>query len=128
MRLVFAGSCALLVAASGCALRPRYADFITAKTEGAERTFRVVDALSQAPVAGAKVELSEGKTRLSRTTEADGTFTLPVDKRYVSDNPVLVVTLPPGVSEYRVEAVAPAPPPPAPEPTPEPAAAPESNG
>lgn len=112
--------CCVVLAASGCALRPRYAEFITATTEGAERTFRLTDADTGAPLAKVKVELSENKTRLQRTTAADGTFTLPVDKKYVSENPVFVVALPPGVKGYVLAVVAP----PAPVPTPAPAPAP----
>jgi hypothetical protein len=123
MRLAFAVFSALLVSVSGCALRPRYTDFIAAKADGGEKQLRVVDATSGAPVAGAKVELGEGKLKLSRVTGTDGTFTLPIDKRYGADNPVLVVTLPAGVTTYRVEAVAPPPSAPAP-----PAEAAESNG
>lgn len=114
--------CLVVLAASGCALRPRYAEFITATTEGAERTFRLTDADTGAPLAKVKVELSENKTRLQRTTDADGTFTLPVDKKYVAENPVFVVALPAGVKGYVLSVVA--PPSPTPTPAPEPAPAP----
>lgn len=99
--------CCVVLAASGCALRPRYAEFITATTEGAERTFRLTDADTGAPLAGVKVELSENKTRLTRTTAKDGTFTLPVDKKYVSENPVFVVALPAGVKGYGLTVMTP---------------------
>ncbi len=121
MRLVLL--CCVVLVAAGCALRPRYAEFITATTEGAERTFRLTATDSGAPLAGVKVELSENKTRLTRTTAADGTFSLPVDKKYVSENPVFVVTLPPGVAEYALAIVTPTPTPtptPVPTPVPEP--------
>jgi hypothetical protein len=114
--------CLVVLAASGCALRPRYAEFITATTEGAERTFRLTDADTGAPLAQVKVELSENKTRLTRTSAADGTFTLPVDKKYVAENPVFVVALPAGVKGYVLSVVAPPAPTPAPAPAPAPTA------
>jgi nucleoid-associated protein YgaU len=117
---------AILFAAllGGCALRPRYADFITAKTEGKEVTFQLLDADTKKAVPGAKIEVSELRSRINVTTAADGTFTLPVDKKLVSDNPVFVVSLPAGVLRSEVR-LAPAPAPVAPvEAPPAPAAAP----
>ncbi|MFZ5442639.1 MAG: hypothetical protein ACOZQL_21700 [Myxococcota bacterium] len=114
MRLVFAAA-TLALALAGCALRPRYADFVTPKTEGKELTFVLLDPAANQPIANAKIEVSELKNRIIVTTAADGTFKLPVEKRYLDENPVLVVTLPKGVSEYRV-AIAPPPAPPAPAP------------
>ena len=93
---------------SGCALRPRYADFVTAKTAGKEVTFVVTDAATHKPVPNARVEVSELKNRLQVTTAADGTFKLPVEKKYLEENPVFVVTLPRGFETYRV-ALAPPP-------------------
>ena len=104
------------IAASGCALRPRYADFVNAKTEGKEVTFVVLDAETGRPVPGAKVEVSELKNRIQTTTTANGTFKLPVEKKYVDENPVFVVTLPKEVVRYRVELFTPAPLPPPPTP------------
>lgn len=119
MRLVlFAAAVALLV--SGCALRPRYADFVSAKTEGKEVTFVVTDTATGKPVPGAKIEVSELKNRVIVTSGADGTFRLPVEKKYVDENPVFVVTLPKGVEQYEVK---PSPPPPPPAPVEVPAAA-----
>lgn len=92
---------ALLLA--GCALRPRYNDFVTAKTEGKELTFVVVNTANNQPVPGAKVEVSELKNRIITTTGADGTFKLPVEKKYADENPIFVVTLPKDVVQYRVE-------------------------
>jgi hypothetical protein len=105
---------AILFAAllGGCALRPRYADFITAKTEGKEVTFQLLDADTKKPVPGAKIEVSELRSRINVTTAADGTFSLPVDKKLVSDNPVFVVSLPAGVLRSEVRLA----PPPAPAP------------
>jgi hypothetical protein len=117
MRLVlFSAVVALLV--SGCALRPRYADFVSAKTEGKEVTFVVTDTATGKPVPGAKIEVSELRNRVTVTSGADGTFRLPVDKRYVDENPVFVVTLPKGVEQYEVKLAPPPPPAPAPAPAP----------
>lgn len=113
------------LALGGCALRPRYADFVTPKTDGKEIAFVLTDPSTGQPIPNAKIELSELKNRLQLTTGADGTFKLPNEKKYLDENPVFVVTLPKGVAEYRV-ALAPPPPPPAPaapvEPAPAPAA------
>lgn len=106
--------CVVALLATGCALRPRYGDFVTAKTEGKELSLVVIDAETTRPVPGAKVEMSELKNRLNFTTGADGTFKVPVDKKYLSENSIFVVTLPPDVTRYRLElarAVPPAPPP-----------------
>lgn len=123
MRLVLvASSLALLL--SGCALRPRYADFVTAKTEGKEIAFVLQDADTGKPVPGAKVEVSELRNRLNVTTAADGTFKLPVEKKYLDENPVFVVTLPRGVEKYTVKLAPPPAPMPAPTPAPVPVEAP----
>lgn len=138
MRLIVFVSC-VAVLISGCALRPRYADFVTSKTTGKDITFVVTDAATGSPVPNAKIEVSELRNKLSVKTGADGTFKLPVDKKYVDENPVFVVTLPKGFEEYRlavslpppspepVEAPPVGPPPPALEAIPD-AGAPASNG
>lgn len=98
----------LLVALSAsCALRPRYKDFVTAKTEGKQVQVLVTDA-NGAPLPNVKVEMSELKNRVTFTSAADGTFALPVEKKYLDENPVLVLQLPPGSNAY---ALALAPPP-----------------
>ncbi len=112
MRIAFAGFGMMAVLASSCALRPRYRDFVTAKTEGSSVKLLMTDNLGL-PVANAKVEFSELKNRQSLSTAADGTFSLPVDKKYLDENPVLVVQLPPGGKSYSL-AVAPSLPPPLP--------------
>ncbi|MGV3625506.1 MAG: hypothetical protein ACO1OB_32140 [Archangium sp.] len=102
MRLSALAIASLLVV-SACALRPRYNDFITANTKGPDERFVVIDTDTNKPVEGAKIEISENKNRLQATTGRDGQFTLPVDKKYVSENPIFVVSLPKGVTSYRVE-------------------------
>lgn len=96
---------------SSCALRARYRDFVTPKTEGKDVQLLVTDGQGAA-LPNVKVELSEWKNRLVLTSAADGRLTLPVEKKYLDENPVLVVQLPAGTSQYAL-ALAP-PPPPAP--------------
>lgn len=115
---------ALALLATGCALRPRYGDFVSARTEGKEITLVVIDTATNRPVPGAKVEVSELRNRLNFTTPADGTFKVPVEKKYIDENSIIVVTLPPNVINYRVDIARPPPPPPPPSvPEPTPAAA-----
>lgn len=108
--------CALALLATGCALRPRYADFVSAKTEGKELTLVVIDPETTRPVPGAKIELSELKNRVNVTAAADGTFKVPVEKKYLDENSIFVVTLPKDVLAYRIELARKAPPPPPPMP------------
>jgi len=104
---------------SSCALRPRYRDFVTPQTEAKSVQLLVTDGAG-APMPNVKVELSEFKNRVALTSAADGTFALPVDKKYLDENPVLVLLLPPGTSKYEL-ALAPPPLPPAPPAMPVPA-------
>lgn len=99
---------AVLVA--GCVLRPRYADFITANTTEKVVTFVVIDTDTNQPVPGARVEWSELKNKLVVTSGPEGRFEVPVDKKYLAENPVFVVTLPKGSIHYRLEQVATPPP------------------
>jgi hypothetical protein len=117
--LVLASSLVLL---AGCALRPRYADFVSPTTPGEKVTFLLTDEGSGKPMPNVPVELSENKNRVRVTTGADGTFTLPVDKKYLVENPVIVVTVPRGVSGYKLSMVTE----PAPKPAPVEPAAPEA--
>ncbi|MER2559435.1 MAG: hypothetical protein ABTQ32_01875 [Myxococcaceae bacterium] len=99
---------------SSCALRARYRDFVTPKTEGKDVQLVVTDGQGAA-LPNVKVELSEWKNRLVLTSAADGRLTLPVEKKYLDENPVLVVQLPAGTSQYALAlAPPPLPPPPAP--------------
>lgn len=97
---------------SSCALRARYRDFVTPKTEGKDVQLLVTNGQGAA-LPNVKVEMSEWKNRLVMTSAADGRLTMPVDKKYLDENPVLVVQLPPGTSQYTL-ALAPPPLPPAP--------------
>lgn len=114
----------LVVASTSCALRPRYRDFVSASTEGKQVQLLVTDGAGVA-LPNVKVELSELKNRVQLTSGADGTLSLPVEKKYLDENPVLVVQVPQGQRSF-VLALAP---PPLPAPPPliiEPPAVPES--
>ena len=93
----------VLAVSSGCALRPRYRDFVTETTPGPEAKLVLFEKDSDRKLGGVKLEMSEWKNRVSVTTGPDGSFSLPVDKKYLDENPVLVVTLPAGISGYEIE-------------------------
>lgn len=119
---------ASLLALSGCALRPRYADFVSPSTPGEKVTFVLTEKGTGRPLPNVPVEMSELRTRVRVTTAADGTFSLPVNATYLKENPVIVVAVPRGVSGYELALVTPAPAPapvapeaPVPSPTPRPA-------
>ena len=104
-----------LVLLAGCALRPRYADFVSPSTKGEKVTFLLSEKGTGKPLPNVAVEMSENKNRVRVTTAADGTFSFPVDAKYVKENPVIVVSVPRGVWDYQLSMVAePAPMPPAP--------------
>ena len=107
---------AAIVTLAGCALRPRYGEFIGKETTQAVR-LRVVEKSSDVPVAGAAVEVGETlRGKMLVKTDADGVFLLPVDKRLMEDNALIVVTPPAGVGRVKVvraaDADAPVAPPP----------------
>lgn len=104
LRTLALASSLLLIA--GCALRPRYGDFVSPTTPPGEITFLLAEKASGAPLAGVPVEMGEGKAKVRVTTADDGTFTLPVDAKLAADNPIIAVALPRGVSGYTL-AVAP---------------------
>ena len=113
---------------SSCALRPKYRDFVSSKTTSKDVALLVTDGAGAA-LPNVKVEFSEFKNRLQLTTGADGVVKLPVEKKYLDENPVFVVQVPPGVTSYRVAVWTPPPlvlPPPASPPAVEPTPAPAS--
>ncbi len=93
---------ALVLVLAGCALRPRYGEFVTPQTVGPSVALQLVSA--DVPVAGATVEFGEYRNKVTLTTDAEGGFSLPVDKKYFADNPILVVNAPKGVGRTRVVA------------------------
>ncbi len=97
--LFFCAATSLLL---GCALRPRYADFVSSKTQGQVVTLVLTSAATGKPIPNARVEVSELRNRIVVTTAADGTFTLPVDRKYLDENPVVVVSLPGGLQKYKL--------------------------
>lgn len=108
LRVLLVASSLLLLA--GCALRPRYADFVSPTTTGDQVTFLLTEKGTGRPLPAINVEVGELKHRVRVTTSADGTFSLPVDASLLKDNPVIVVSVPRGVTGYELVLVtAPAP-------------------
>jgi hypothetical protein len=95
----------------GCALRPRYRDLVPKVLEVQRVRLCVKEPQTDIGVPGAKIEFGEGKAKISLVSDKDGVFELPVEKRFFDENPILVVTTPPAVSGYRIEAAAPVAPP-----------------
>lgn len=91
-----------LAGLTACALRPTYRSLVPPETTAAELKLLLVDRTTGSPLPNVKVELSEWKNRYSTTTGADGTFVLPVAKKYLEENPVLVVAVPRGVKGYEL--------------------------
>ncbi len=89
---------------TGCALRPRYRDFVSETTPGPTAKLVLHQKDSPTAIGNVKLEMSEWKNKVSVTTAADGSFALPVEKKYLDENPVLVVTLPAGVEGYQIDA------------------------
>jgi hypothetical protein len=87
---------------ASCALRPRYADFVSKSAVEKEARLVLLGDNGQ-PVPNAKLEMSDGKNRFSQMSDSEGLLRLPVDKKYLDENPVLVVTLPPSVQNYRLQ-------------------------
>lgn len=90
-----------VVALAGCALRPRYAEFIGKETKDPVR-LQLLQTNSEQAVPNALVEVGETRSKVSLRTDAQGYFTLPVDKRFIDDNALIVVTAPPGVGRTKV--------------------------
>ncbi len=108
MRRLFLTALVLAVS-TGCALRPRYRDFINETTPGPDAKFVLFQKDSDTKLAGVKLEMSEWKNKVSVTTGPDGVFALPVEKKYLDENPVLVVVLPAGIEGYEIVASRPMP-------------------
>lgn len=100
LRVLLVASSLLLLA--GCALRPRYADFVSPTTTGDQVTFLLTEKGTGRPLPAINVEVGELKHRVRVTTSADGTFSLPVDASLLKDNPVIVVSVPRGVTGYEL--------------------------
>ena len=113
MRRLFA-TVLVLGLSTGCALRPRYRDFVSETTPGPTAKLVLRQKGSDTTLGNVKLEMSEWKNKVYMTTAADGTFAMPVEKKYLDENPVLVVMLPAGVPGYQIDpapgnALAPAP-------------------
>lgn len=88
---------------AACALRPRYEELTTRfVAQGASRSevlIQVVDR-NDVPVPGARIEIGD-RMRFKATTDADGVFRLPIEKKYSDENALVVVVLPQGVKGYK---------------------------
>lgn len=93
------------VVAVGCTLRPRYADFFTKETTEPVK-LQVTEKNSGLAVAGALVEVGELRGKVTVKTDPEGFFQLPVDKRLMDDNALIVVTAPKGVGRVQVQRAA----------------------
>jgi hypothetical protein len=88
----------------GCALRPRYEEltsrFVPQDAVRSEVLVQVVDR-NNAPVPGARIEIGD-RHRFRATTDGNGIFRLPVEKKYSEENALVVVVLPRGVNGYKL--------------------------
>ncbi len=88
---------------TSCALRPRYEDltsrFVPQDSPRSEVLIQVLDR-NDVPVPGARIEIGD-RVRFKTTTDNDGIFRLPVDKKYRDENALVVVVLPQGVRGYK---------------------------
>jgi Protein of unknown function (DUF2846) len=85
-----------------CALRPRFNDLISKEETAKAVAFRVVNAETREPIAGASVELGDGPYRVRLTSDAQGVVNLPVGKKYRDDNSIIAVTLAAGLPQYEL--------------------------
>lgn len=99
-------ACLSLLLLGACALRPRYDElttrFVAQGDSPNEVLVQVVDR-DDMPVPGARIELGD-RAKFKATTDANGVFKLPLEKRFVDENPLVVVVLPPGVRGYKLQA------------------------
>lgn len=100
MRAAFLLAVAAL-AIAGCALRPRYADFISKETPAPVK-LQLIEKKTGAPIPNAAVEVGELRGRVNVKTDADGYFVLPIDKQLLADNALIVVSTPPGFGRTQV--------------------------
>lgn len=107
------------LAAQSCALRPRFNDLVPKEATGKSVAYRVVNAETRAPIAGASVELGDGPYRHRLVSDAHGVVNLPIDARLRKDNAVIAVTLAAGLPRYELVPVAEGEAPPVAQPAPE---------
>ena len=87
---------------AGCALRPRYAELVPKETPGTKVQLQLIEVVNDVPVEGAMIEVGEYRNKVVVKTDAQGLFTLPVDKKYFEDNSILVVSAPSGIGRTRI--------------------------
>lgn len=109
---------------SACSLRPYYRQVLPPELAGArpqearameDVTLRVVESETGRPIAGARVLLGTGRGRVNVASDMNGFIKLPVTPELLAENPLVEVSLPPGVSGYFLEWVKPEPAPQQPE-------------
>ena len=106
MRRLLALTLTVLLLA-GCALRPRYAQFVNKNTQGKEVQLQLLERSTGKPVAGASIEVGEYRMRVVTRTDARGLFALPIDRRYLDDNAIIAVNPPAGVGTTQMVLVEP---------------------
>jgi hypothetical protein len=94
------------LATQSCALRPRFNDLVPKDETASAVRFRVLNAESREPIAGATVEMGDGPFKVKQVSDVQGVVTLPVIKRYRDDNSVVAVTLSSGLPRYELVPVA----------------------
>lgn len=109
-RIAFASICLFWLFAA-CALRPRYNELVPHAGAGdvaaAETiSFRLIDPVSGAPIAGASVTAGHHRNRAIGKSDATGLVTLPWTAALAKDNPLVVIDLPGDASGYFIQPVA----------------------
>ncbi len=92
--------CLAALVLAGCALRPRYGQFVGKETRAPVR-LQLLEKQSGLPVSGAVIEVGDNR-KVTFKTDEHGVFTLPVDPLLLSDNALIVVTAPRGVSRTQL--------------------------
>ncbi|WP_199242882.1 hypothetical protein [Vitiosangium sp. GDMCC 1.1324] len=103
---------------SACTLRPYYRQVLppevarakAQEVRGSEDVLlRVVEPGTDMPIAGARVLLGTGRERINVVSDMNGIIKLPVTPGLLAENPLVEVSLPPGVHGYTFELVKPEP-------------------
>ncbi|QRK10162.1 hypothetical protein JQX13_08720 [Archangium violaceum] len=101
---------------SACVLRPYYRQVLPPEVSRLEPReargvedvlLRVVEPGYERPISGARVLLGTGQGRVNVTSDVNGLIRLPVTPELLAENPLVEVSLPPGVRGYRLELVMP---------------------
>ena len=94
------------LAASGCTLRPRYGEFVVKSMKAGDAVqLELVLPPDNTPLSGIKLDCGEGRARFTAVTDERGRVKLPVDPKLIEDNPVIVVSPPPGLKSWKLRQV-----------------------